>query len=184
MVLPSSSSIRLSSLSSATAAHGGGGVGGNHHPSKRLPAHAKKTRLARHEDPLLQLLFECPLEALCCDLSCNVAAILVDSDGECALSPSWQRGRGRAFLFEMACGVLQGCPLSGTLFFFACNCSVKDLEVSIEQAKMGWTRACADNIGCLTLSRRCFPRLGRISRIFMKFSGLTLKPSKCKAVPL
>ena len=84
----------------------------------------------------------------------------------------------------MLSGVLQGCPLSGTLFLFAVNPFIRDMEVSITRVHRGLVRVCADDIGVVVWHRDGWRHIGRIFRLAEKFGALVLKFRKCVAVPL
>ena len=81
-------------------------------------------------------------------------------------------------------GVLQGCPLSGSLFVIASDPFLNMMTATIEAKNRGIIRACADDIGAVLrkLSHLCF--LAPIFSCAQRVAGLTLKPNKCFLVPL
>ena len=91
---------------------------------------------------------------------------------------------GKTFLFSILAGVLQGCPMSATLFIFAINPFLLHFEEILEKDKLGIVRACADDIG---ISLHDFRSLANVSIVFecaKRLANLNLKPPKCHIVPL
>ena len=91
-----------------------------------------------------------------------------------------QAGGILLFLFEILSGVLQGCPLSGTLFVL-----VIDPLLWAFKAKLSSTiiRTCADDIG---MALRKLEELCLVYKIFSDFeqaTNLHLKPSKSIIIP-
>ena len=85
----------------------------------------------------------------------------------------------RIWLFEVISGVLQGCPLSGSLFVIAIDPLLFLFKHKVEDLALGRLRACADDIGT-SLCR--LEHIGVIKHAFDSFkplSGLRLKPQKC-----
>ena len=87
-------------------------------------------------------------------------------------------------LFWMAAGVLQGDPLSGSIFVLVMDPFLRLLRRHVELPGWGVVRACADDVGASLSSVvalvHCFPAFDLIERA----AGLALKPRKCKVVPL
>ena len=54
---------------------------------------------------------------------------------------------GKQFLFNICCGVLQGCPASATLFILCVDPFLHHFELSLVPKDKGMIRACADDIG-------------------------------------
>eukprot|EP00973_Karenia_brevis_P025649 3537986-Karenia_brevis.AAC.1 len=52
------------------------------------------------------------------------------------------------YVCKVTSGVIQGCPLSGTLFVLATQPILAHLHEVIDASGKGVTRACADDIGC------------------------------------
>jgi len=80
------------------------------------------------------------------------------------------------FLFPILAGVLQGCPLSGTLFAFVADPLLWMFRMQMNSAVV---RACADDIGAALRKLRELAILAKIFEDFRKASNLTLKPAKC-----
>ena len=84
-------------------------------------------------------------------------------------------------LYEAKSGVLQGCPLSGTLFALVLDPFLALLD-TVVQREGGLLRAAADDIAMIL---RCLSVLREIERHFASFrrhSLLALKPAKCVIV--
>jgi len=79
-------------------------------------------------------------------------------------------------MFSILSGVLQGCPLSGTLFVLVVDPLLWLFRVHINSAVI---RACADDIGAALRRMDDLVILARIFEDFRKASRLTLKPAKC-----
>ena len=60
----------------------------------------------------------------------------------------------RAFMFWILAGVLQGDPLSGSLFVLAVHPFCSDLERTLEAAQKGIGRWCADDVGAVVWGER------------------------------
>eukprot|EP00959_Pyramimonas_sp_CCMP1952_P078052 1631638-Pyramimonas_sp.AAC.1 len=86
----------------------------------------------------------------------------------------------------MDSGVLQGCPLSGSLYVIAANSFLLDIEVSLNNgsSSLGAARACADDLGAVIRKNRGYSRLARVFRNARLFANLVLKPAKCFVIPL
>ena len=54
---------------------------------------------------------------------------------------------GKTVLFSIFAGVLQGCPMSATLFLFAINPFLIHFDSLLSPLSIGVVRACADDIG-------------------------------------
>ena len=54
---------------------------------------------------------------------------------------------GNKFIFMILWGVLQGCPLSGSLFVMAIDPLLHMFRIMLEDSALGAVRACADDIG-------------------------------------
>ena len=85
---------------------------------------------------------------------------------------------------ELASGVLQGCPLSGSLWALCMDPLLRHLQRPFPSLDHGVVRACADDIGLVMM---CVTQLVLIAETFCfaeKLAGLALQPAKCVAVPL
>ena len=90
-------------------------------------------------------------------------------------------GGVRRFLYDILCGILQGCPASGSLFVLAIDPFLRMLKSKLLGAR---TKAFADDLATILkelshtrIARECFDR-------FRAVSGMALKPTKCKLLPL
>ena len=87
------------------------------------------------------------------------------------------------WIFSVTCGVLQGCPFSGSLFVIAIDPLLHLFEKYIQSPGYGRIYACADDIGAALASCTGLITLFRLFSRMTKASGLTLKPSKCVLIP-
>ena len=87
------------------------------------------------------------------------------------------------FLFGIVSGVLQGCPLSGMLFAIAIDPFLRSITSSIDEKRIGATRACADDIAVALASLYGLCELFPCFDAAEKLAGLSLKPKKCVVVP-
>jgi hypothetical protein len=88
-----------------------------------------------------------------------------------------------SFLWWAFSGILQGCPLSGTLFAVGTHPLLCELKHEIEGKQLGVTRACADYIGA---ALRDISALRPIKCVFdtaAACANLQLQPTKCVLVP-
>ena len=86
------------------------------------------------------------------------------------------------WLFCVISGVLQGCPLSGSLFVIVIDPLLFLFKKHIEDRGLGKVRACADDIGASVAK---LASLGIFQQAFARFrviSGLRLKPKKCMMI--
>ena len=88
------------------------------------------------------------------------------------------------FAFAILSGVLQGCPLSGSIFAVSLDPFLRWMEKDIEATGRGTVRACADDIGAALGALQHLVIIEPIFRAARLAAGLTLKPSKCVIVPL
>ena len=91
---------------------------------------------------------------------------------------------GMQFLYWYGSGVLQGCPLSGSIFAIIMNPFLVHFENKIEIKKKGVVRACADDIGMVLRSVSDLVSAHAVFSRAKRFAGLALKPAKCNLVPL
>ena len=64
---------------------------------------------------------------------------------------------GIVFMFLILSGVLQGCPLSGSLFVIAIDPSLHMFKTMLKDSSVAWVRACADDIGTSLTQFRHLP---------------------------
>jgi len=88
------------------------------------------------------------------------------------------------WLFEVGCGVLTGCPLSGSLFVLAMDPLLFLFEKHMVVPERGAVFACADDVGAALKALKFLFLVEGFFRRFEKVSGLKLKPVKCNLVPL
>jgi len=91
-------------------------------------------------------------------------------------------GSNIVWLFVVGCGVLQGCPFSGTLFVIAIDPLLHMFEKYI--ISPGFGHVYAGDIGVVLHECRMLIRLYNLFYIMELASGLKLKPSKCVLVPV
>ena len=85
------------------------------------------------------------------------------------------------FLFIIESGILQGCPLSGSLFVIAADPMLRMLASVFPDATI---KAFADDIGGVFKKLVNLTKLEAIFARFAEISGLRLKPAKSKIIPL
>ena len=61
---------------------------------------------------------------------------------------------------------------------------IRQIYNSSDIPRNGWTRVCADDIGCVLRRLAHLARLLPIFKVAQRFAGLHLKPAKCVIVPL
>ena len=88
------------------------------------------------------------------------------------------------FLFQVLSGVLQGCPLSGSIFALAADGFLRRLRRILSCGGHGVLRACADDIAVALGCIRPMAELCRAFAHFEQLSGLALKPAKCIILPM
>ena len=79
------------------------------------------------------------------------------------------------YMFPILCGILQGCPLSGSLFVLVIDPLLWMFRLHINSA----LRVCADDIGAALRRLEDLVVLHRLFSQFKRVSLLTLKPAKC-----
>ena len=90
---------------------------------------------------------------------------------------------GMNFLYSIWSGVLQGCPLSATLFVMCINPFLIHFERSLVPHNLGIVRVCADDIGAALFDFRTLAKLQRVFELAKDIANLTLKPIKCNIIP-
>ena len=78
-------------------------------------------------------------------------------------------------IFNVTCGVLQGCPMSGTLFVLPIDPLLTQFERYILQPGLGAVYARADDVGAAINSLDTLELLHRLFEAYRKAIGLTLK---------
>ena len=85
-------------------------------------------------------------------------------------------------LFRIFAGVLQGCPLSGSLFTISIDAFMRALQkLAADEARVA---ACADDIGLVVGAAGILGHFEALYSRLESLSRLTLKPPKCITVPL
>ena len=88
------------------------------------------------------------------------------------------------YMCSISAGVLQGCPLSGSLFAIAIDPILARMARVLERGKRGILRACADDIGAALASSRVLPQLHQVFELGRLSAGLTVNVNKCVVVPI
>ena len=88
------------------------------------------------------------------------------------------------FLFEVISGVLQGCPLSGSLFVILMDPLLFSFQHFVVSQGLGSVYACADDIGMSLIRASSISIIHKLFEEIRKASGLTLKPRKCIVIIL
>ena len=90
----------------------------------------------------------------------------------------------REFLCVIKSGVLQGCPLSGSLFAIAIDPFLRLIDAALDHGRSGIVRACADDIGAVVSSSSYLQLIKPIFDLANAAAGLKTKPNKCVIVPI
>ncbi|CAK0822970.1 unnamed protein product, partial [Prorocentrum cordatum] len=113
---------------------------------------------------------------------CNAVAALYSN---CLAFSSFRaEGTSAEFepLFALLCGIMQGCPLSGTVWCLAMDTPIRALLVAI--AEHGFLTACADDLGMLIKNAVALPSIDS-TFVSIEFAfNLQLALHKCVLVPL
>ena len=107
-----------------------------------------------------------------------VKALYVDAEAY------WMNGGVLHYLFNVSCGVLQGCPMSSLLFNLAIDPLLWAFSCKIVQPGLGHVLACADDIGAVLQQLKDLRVMFKLFSMFRKVSGLKLHPDKCTLVLL
>ena len=91
---------------------------------------------------------------------------------------------GMNFLFFIWSGVLQGCPLSATLFLMCVNPFLINFDLSLSSSNGGVVRACADDIGAALSDHTFLKQLFEVFSLAKQIANLQLKPKKCNIIPV
>ena len=89
---------------------------------------------------------------------------------------------GIILMFVILFGVLQGCPLSGSLFVIAIDPLLHMFKTMLENSNLAWVRACADDIGISLSQLRHLSIVRLLLGDFTVVSGLNLKFIKCVVI--
>ena len=87
------------------------------------------------------------------------------------------------FLFFILSGVLQGCPLSGSIFCVCIDPMLWAIKEQLVDTGLARVAACADDIGAAISSIRHLVPLHELSEKIRLFAALVLKPAKCFFIP-
>ena len=90
----------------------------------------------------------------------------------------------KSFLCTVLSGVLQGCPLSGSLFALAIDPFLCLIDTVLENGRLGIVRACADDIGAAIKSSRVLNWIYSVFNCARLAAGLTVRTKKCVIVPV
>lgn len=93
-------------------------------------------------------------------------------------------GGASAFMCEVRSGVLQGCPLSGSIPALAVEPLLNMFLTRFVEPALGHVLACADDVGAVVKRLEDISVLVVVFELAEKVAGLTLKPSKCILVPI
>ena len=91
----------------------------------------------------------------------------------------WLHDGHMSFLFDVLCGVLQGCPLSSVLFNYCIDPLLWLFSRLIIKPNLGLVRACADDLAAALSRLHTLITMQSIFALFEKVAGLKLHPSKC-----
>ena len=87
------------------------------------------------------------------------------------------------FMYNIAAGVLQGCPLSAILFVIILDPFLRQFDAALGFGKFGIIRACADDIAAVLYNMQHLDKLANTFPLAEMCANLKLKPSKCKLIP-
>ena len=86
-------------------------------------------------------------------------------------------------LYDIANGVLQGCPLSGLVFVWILDPILSALTALTDASHDGITRACADDVGASLKWLVALKGFFTVFQITKKVSAMELNTKKCILVP-
>jgi len=89
-----------------------------------------------------------------------------------------------AKMFPILSGIIQGCPLAGSLFALLLDPFLVAMQKALIRNSIGIPRACADDIGAALSSNSVLKFLYPIFVFAEQFASLFIKPSKTCIVPL
>ena len=88
------------------------------------------------------------------------------------------------FLFIITSSVLQGRPLSGSLFAICADSFVRELCSRVDSNNRGLIRACAEDIGQVSRSIKTLKYVAPAFAAARKVAGLAFNSVKCVIIPL
>ena len=91
---------------------------------------------------------------------------------------------GKTFLYSIFAGVLQGCPMSATLFILAIDPFLIHFEQALSGKYEGIVRACADDVGIALADFRSLEVVEKVFHFAKECANMCLKPKKCNIIPL
>ena len=88
-----------------------------------------------------------------------------------------------SFACEVTAGVLQGCPLSDTLFVVAMSPFLFDFSTTLVDRSYAVIHACVDDLGTAVMRIDFLEQLARVYKVMSAVAGLCLQVKKCVIVP-
>lgn len=101
--------------------------------------------------------------------------------GACALTVG---DGGWAVLFPKRSGIMQGCPLSDSLYATVMDPPLRAMADGLETTESGTARACADDVGAALAALSSLRAFRRPFHLVAGGIGLVLRPDKCRLVTL
>jgi hypothetical protein len=87
------------------------------------------------------------------------------------------------FLYWNFCGIMQGCPLSGSLYAASLDPGARAFR-KVDARTGGLTRMCADDIGSSIPDLSALVLYQKVFGVLSRLAGQTLKPSKMFLIPV
>jgi hypothetical protein len=87
------------------------------------------------------------------------------------------------FLYWNLCGIMQGCPLSGSLYAASLDPGARAFK-KVDARTGGLTRMCADDIGSSIPDLSALVLYKKVFGVLSRLAGQTLKPSKMFIIPV
>ena len=88
------------------------------------------------------------------------------------------------FAFRVTAGVLQGCPLSASLFVIVMDPFLRDFQQCLVDKSYAVVFACADDLGTAVIDLFVLEQLARVFEVMNAVACLVLQTKKCVIVPL
>ena len=85
-------------------------------------------------------------------------------------------------LYIIISGILQGCPMSGTIFAWCLNPCLNNMVRAVQGN--GLVRACADDIALVLRSLRFIIVIAAVYRVIGELTLMQVKPKKCVIIPV